>query len=125
MTPPTTKRVRERYKKAVDPNEVPKPITRLRDMTPEQKAELERTYGVPISTKPPKPIFRPPPEEREINGVKLTDLHPKCPNPDCDHYLMVRQGKFSLFYGCKGYPTCRTIWPCSPDGTLKGDPKIQ
>jgi ssDNA-binding Zn-finger/Zn-ribbon topoisomerase 1 len=65
-----------------------------------------------------------------ILDVEMTDYHPKCPNPNCDRYMKLRQSKFSkygpsAFYGCQGYPTCKTTWGCYGDGRTKGEPKVR
>lgn len=125
----SAKRVQERYAKAVNPNEVVGPVTRLRDMSPEKIAELEKLYGAKIDAKPVV-LARPPPEQVTVNEVEMTDYHPKCPNPSCDHFMKLRASKFSKygpssFYGCKGWPTCKTTWGCYGDGRPKGEPKVK
>ena len=120
---------REKYASAVDPNTIVKPVTRLRDMSPEKIAELEKLYGAKVIAKPVV-LERPPPEQAMVLDVEMTDYHPKCPNPSCDHYMSLRASKFSkygpsAFYGCKGYPSCKTTWGCYGDGRTKGEPKIK
>lgn len=121
---PSPTMVREAYADAVNPDKTVQPVLRLRDMTPEQKAALEAQYGAKISDKPARVSHRPPAEKRTFDGKEVTDLHPKCPNKDCDHFLMLRKGKFGIFYGCMNYPTCKTLWPADDTGHPKGEPKI-
>jgi hypothetical protein len=118
-----------KHAKAVDPVEVVKPVTRLRDMSPEKIAELEKLYGAKVIAKPVA-LTRPPPEQVTILDVEMTDFHPKCPNPNCDQHMNLRASKFSkygpsAFYGCTGYPTCKTTWGCYGDGKPKGEPKVK
>lgn len=47
---PSPKMVRERYADAIDPTKAPSRVKRLKDMSPEQRAEMEKLYGTP---KPP------------------------------------------------------------------------
>lgn len=97
-------------------------------MSPEQVAELEKKYGAKV-------VPRPPPERRPTEQVMLldverTDYHPKCPNKNCGHYMTLRESRFgkygpSVFYGCGGYPVCKTTWSCYDDGRMKGEPRIK
>lgn len=93
-------------------------------MSPEKIAELEALYGAKVVPRA-VPLTRPPPEKRTIGEREYTDFHPKCPNQNCDHYMVLRQGKYGAFYGCKGYPRCKTLWSVYEDGRPRGEPKIQ
>jgi hypothetical protein len=126
---PSTKQVREAYADAVDPEKVVKPVTRLSQMSPEKIAELEKLYGAKVIAKP-VPLTRPPPEKVKLLDTEMTDFHPKCPNPNCDHHMKLRESKFSkygpsAFYGCMGYPSCKTTWGCYGDGRPKGEPRVK
>lgn len=126
---PSPKQVRESYAKAVDPNEAVKPVTRLRDMSPEKIAELEKLYGAKVIARPAA-LRRPAPEQVTLGGKEWTDFHPECPNKNCGHFMKLRESKFSkygpgVFYGCGGYPTCKTTWTVYPDGRPFGEPKVK
>lgn len=34
---------------------------------------------------------------------------PRCPNPKCGRPMVLRTGRFGLFFGCPGYPHCKEI----------------
>jgi hypothetical protein len=104
------------------------PVTRLQDMSPERVAELEKQYGAKVIPRPPPE--RRPPEKVTLLDVERTDHHPKCPNKNCGQYMTLRESRFgkhgpSVFYGCYGYPTCKTTWSCYDDGRMKGEPRIK
>ena len=126
---PSPKQVRQAYADAVDPEKVVKPVTRLSQMSPEKIAELEKQYGAKVIARPVA-LTRPPPEQVKLLDVEMTDFHPKCPNPNCDHHMKLRESKFSkygpsAFYGCMGYPSCKTTWGCYGDGRPKGEPRVK
>lgn len=39
--------LRKKYKDALDPTTAPSKVTRLKNMSPEKRAEMERLYGSP------------------------------------------------------------------------------
>ncbi|ELV7517777.1 topoisomerase DNA-binding C4 zinc finger domain-containing protein [Photobacterium damselae] len=60
------------------------------------------------------------------NGVKITVESHKCPN--CDNgRLFKRSGSNGAFWGCNGYPECKTSFPDKsgkPDTAPKAKPKL-
>lgn len=126
---PSPTMVREAYAKAINPDEAARPVERLRDMSPEKIAELEKLYGAKVVPRAPRPRTRLL-EEVTLLDRKMTDYHPKCPNKNCDHHMKLREAKKSkygpsVFYGCEGYPTCKTTWSTYDDGRPRGEPSIK
>lgn len=72
-------------------------------------------------TPKPKKARRRRPADPKKRGLPLGSpcAHP-C--PDCGAMLVLRRGRFDLFYGCERYPACRGSHGAHPDGRPLGIP---
>lgn len=102
-----------------NPYAVPAKATLLHEMTPKKLAEMEKLYG-PVSKDAVMPL---PPEKVMIGDREMTDYKLICPR--CHRYMKLRQGPHGPFYGCTGYPYCRTLQASDLQGNPKGEPKIK
>lgn len=51
---------------------------------------------------------------------------PPIPCIECNANVMtLRESKNGLFYGCRGFPTCRGALSANPDGTPRGRPRTR
>lgn len=51
LIPMSYEALRAKYKDALDPSKAPSKVTRLKSMSPEKRAEMERLYGSPKENK--------------------------------------------------------------------------